>query len=66
MENSSKVILALLAGAAAGVVIGLLIAPEKGSETREKITGTAKKLADTIVAKTEEAIDKATQKVTGA
>lgn len=57
MGNNSKIILALLAGAAAGVAIGILIAPEKGSESRKKITDTAKKLADTLLTKAEETLD---------
>ena len=57
MGNNSKILLALLAGAAAGVAIGLLIAPEKGSESRKKITDTAKKLADTLLTKAEETLD---------
>lgn len=61
MESNGKLIMALLAGAAAGVVIGLLIAPEKGSATRERLADTAKKLADTILSKAEEAIDKAAE-----
>ncbi|MBK6641360.1 MAG: YtxH domain-containing protein [Bacteroidetes bacterium] len=57
MGNNSKILLALLAGAAAGVAIGILIAPEKGSESRKKITDTAKKLADTLLTKAEETLD---------
>ena len=38
MENSfSKVILSFLAGAAAGTALGILLAPEKGEETRQKL-----------------------------
>ncbi len=38
MENStSKVILAFLAGAAAGTALGILLAPDKGEETRQKL-----------------------------
>ncbi len=37
MENSSKIILGLLGAAAAGIAIGMLMAPEKGSEIRKKI-----------------------------
>ncbi|MBL7914132.1 MAG: YtxH domain-containing protein [Bacteroidia bacterium] len=57
MGNNSKILLALLAGAAAGVAIGILIAPDKGSESRKKITDTAKKLADTLLTKAEETLD---------
>jgi gas vesicle protein len=64
MDNNGKLIMAILAGAAAGVVIGLLIAPEKGSETRDRLKDTAKKLADTILSKAEEAIDKASNNAT--
>lgn len=44
---------ALLAGAAAGVVIGMLVAPEKGEETRQKI----KKTAEDCIDKVKEKID---------
>ena len=35
--NSGKVILGALAGIAAGALIGVLVAPDKGSESRNKI-----------------------------
>lgn len=37
MKDQTKVIAALLVGAAAGAAIGLLLAPESGSELREDI-----------------------------
>jgi gas vesicle protein len=36
--KSAKIILGTLAGVAIGVQIGLLIAPEKGTTTRKKLT----------------------------
>ena len=37
MGKTTNIIAAAVAGLAAGLVIGLLIAPEKGSKTRKKI-----------------------------
>jgi gas vesicle protein len=41
MTTKSKVILGLAGAAAAGVLVGLLLAPEKGTDTRKKITRAA-------------------------
>ena len=38
MKDQTKIIAALLVGAAAGAVLGILLAPEKGDETRKEIT----------------------------
>lgn len=37
MTSNTKIILGILAAAAAGAAIGILMAPEKGSELRRKI-----------------------------
>ena len=48
MNSTSKLLLGILGAAAAGVVIGLLIAPEKGSEMRQKVKRTAGEWADSL------------------
>jgi len=46
--TTTKVLLGILGAAAAGVVIGLLIAPEKGSDLRNNISKTAGDWADEV------------------
>lgn len=46
MKDQTKIIAALLVGAAAGAAIGLLLAPESGSELREDIADYVNDLAD--------------------
>lgn len=48
MDTKSKVILGILGAAAAGVVIGMLVAPEKGEETRKRLRKTAGEWADNL------------------
>ena len=48
MSDNSKVVVGLLAGLAAGVALGLLFAPDKGSETRDKLSQSLKDFGDSI------------------
>ncbi len=48
MNDNSKVVVALLVGIAAGAALGILFAPDKGTETRDKLTDSLKKLGDSI------------------
>ena len=41
MSAKSKIVLGLVGAAAAGVIVGLLLAPDSGTATRKKITSTA-------------------------
>lgn len=41
MTTKSKVILGLVGAAAAGVLVGMLLAPESGNQTRKKLSDTA-------------------------
>ena len=44
--NTGKVLLSVLAGVASGAVLGVLLAPDKGSDTREKLSAKGKEYAD--------------------
>jgi gas vesicle protein len=57
MSDNSKVLIALLAGAAAGAALGILFAPEKGSETRDRLSDALKNLGDTIKDRAAEEIE---------
>ena len=47
-DTKGKVILSLLAGATAGIVAGLLLAPETGDKTRAGLKESAGKLGDDL------------------
>jgi gas vesicle protein len=55
--NSGKLILGILAGLAAGAALGVLFAPDKGTETRRKITKKSVDLTDAVKEKINEFID---------
>ena len=57
MNGNGKIVTALLAGFAAGAVVGLLFAPDKGSETRDKINDSLSDLGDAIKERAEEQFD---------
>lgn len=48
MKDNSNVLAALLAGLAAGAALGILFAPERGVETRDKLNDSLKNLSDSI------------------
>lgn len=57
MNSTSKIIVSTLAGVGAGVLIGMLFAPEKGTETRRKIGEKYTDLSDGIKDKITELVD---------
>jgi gas vesicle protein len=48
MKNSNKVLIAVGSGLVVGGILGILFAPDKGENTRKKITDSGKKLTDTV------------------
>jgi gas vesicle protein len=48
MTTTTKVILGLIGAAAVGAAVGLLLAPEKGSDLRKNIKDTAGKWSDKL------------------
>jgi len=54
MKDNTKVLGALVLGAAAGAVLGLLFAPSKGTDLRKKIKDNAEDLIDELADKISE------------
>jgi len=60
--RSGKVIMGLLAGFAAGALIGVLFAPDKGTETRRKISKKGEDFANDVKGKFNEFIESMSEK----
>jgi gas vesicle protein len=60
--STGKVVLGVLAGVATGALIAVLFAPDKGTETRKKISKKGRELTDELKDKIEEVIDHITKK----
>ena len=60
--DSSKVLLGFLGGLAVGAIAGILLAPEKGSETRKKISNMASDVTDAVEDSIHQALDKVKDK----
>lgn len=56
--NSKKTILAILAGFAAGAVLGVLFAPDKGSGTRRTILSKGGSLSNRVQGKVDEKLNR--------
>ncbi len=57
-NNTGKVIGAIFLGAAIGGALGILFAPDKGSDTRKKIRDKSNDLTDSMKEKFGEMVDK--------
>jgi gas vesicle protein len=65
-SDSGKVFLGVLAGLAAGALLGVLFAPDKGSETRKKIIKKGEDYTEGIKDKFNDLIDELNQKIDAA
>jgi len=60
--TTGKVLLGVLAGVAAGAILGILFAPDKGSVTRKKISKKSKDYADAVKDKFNNIVEGASDK----
>ena len=61
--NTGKYFLGFLCGATAGVVLGMLYAPHKGTVTRRKIRQSARDLSNTVSDKVKDLTERAEELV---
>lgn len=61
--STGKILLGVLAGVAAGAIIGILFAPDKGSVTRKKITRKSDEYVDALKDKFDEYMDTISEKI---
>ncbi|OYQ46045.1 YtxH domain-containing protein [Flavobacterium aurantiibacter] len=61
--STGRVIAGALVGLAAGAILGILFAPDKGTETRRKIGKKGKDTADDLKSKYNEAVDTVSSKI---
>ena len=58
MNDAGKVLLSFFVGATAGAVTGILLAPEKGDKTREKLMNEAEKYKGELDTKFKQGVDR--------
>ena len=63
--SSGKLLLGVLAGVAAGAVLGILFAPDKGTVTRKKISSKGEEYADALKDKFNEFLKSFNEKLEG-
>lgn len=60
--SRGNMVIGALAGVAAGALLGLLLAPEKGSKTRKKLAKLKSRSAEEVSDKVDDIIHSATEK----
>jgi gas vesicle protein len=56
--SNTKAVLGFVAGAAVGALVGVLLAPDSGSNTRKKISGKAEDMTDSLKSSYDEFVSK--------
>ena len=64
--SNGKLVTGILVGAAAGAILGVLFAPDKGSETRQKISKKSGDLTDALKSKYSDFVDSIASKFSAA
>ena len=63
--NTSRILLGFAAGAAVGAALGILFAPDKGTETRRRISDKSNDIAGSIKDKFSDLVDGVKDKFSG-
>ncbi|RZK70404.1 YtxH domain-containing protein [Pedobacter aquatilis] len=58
MNDNSKTVVALLAGFAAGVALGVLFAPDRGEETVDKLSRSLSDLKDRVLERAKDELER--------
>ena len=61
--STGKIVIGLLAGIAAGAALGILFAPDKGTNTRKKISRKSEDMMDDLKEKFEDMMEDVTEKL---
>jgi gas vesicle protein len=64
--STTKILFGFIAGAAVGAAIGILFAPDKGTETRRKISDQGNDLADNLKSRFTDLVDGVKEKFSSA